>query len=180
MTAELTDLYSIYLNYLVAHCLNRCGITKHSAEIANHIERTVIERHFTDPDKQKEYENNNWSIAETFTLVDQHKIDPLIKGVLSISEIQNLLDCSDNGEILITIHRECKPPFAQTWNLQLKPNINLFSTDPFSIQLKIQIALESPESEMRITKIDHDAFDVNLFLQKMETYKLFHSKIQAN
>ena len=98
------------------------------------------------------------------------------KGLLTIAEIQNLLECSNEGEILITVTRQCKAPFGQSWILHLRPNISLFSTDTFLIDLKLRLELESPQSPINIKKIEHDDFDINVFLSKMETYKLFHSK----
>jgi len=172
----LTDLHSVYLEYLVALTLKRCGIKPHSTEIAAHIENVIKSTHLTNPAKEAEFELNGWTIVETFTLVDNHKIDPIIKDVLTIVEIQNLLECSDNGEILITVKRLCKPPFPQSWSLYLKPNINLFSSDPFVIDLKIQLELESQDAEIKIKKIEHEDFNIDIFLEKMETYKLFHSK----
>ena len=172
----MTDLHSVYLEYLGALTLKRCGILPHSSEIATHIESVLKARHLNTPEKAKEFERNNWSIVETFTLVDQHKIDPIIKGVLTIAEIQNLLDCSDQGEILITVTRQCKAPFTQSWVLHLGTNINLFSSDTFVINLKLALELESPQSPIKIKKIEHEDFNINQFLEKMEMYKLFHSK----
>ncbi len=172
----MTDLHSVYLEYLVALTLKRTGIKAHSAEIASHIENVLKARHFTSPEREAEFVKNAWSIVETFTLVDQHKIDPIIKGVLSIVEIQNLLECSNNGEILITVSRASTSPFGQSWSLYLKPNINLFSSDTFVIDLRLQLELETPQSEIKIKKIEHEHFDIDQFLEKMEMYKLFHSK----
>lgn len=172
----MTDLHSAYLEYLVALTLKRCGIAPHSSQIATHIESVLKASHLSTPEKAEEFEANGWAIVETFTLVDQHKIDPIIKGLLTIAEIQNLLECSNEGEILITVTRQCKAPFGQSWILHLRPNISLFSTDTFLIDLKLRLELESPQSPINIKKIEHDDFDINVFLSKMETYKLFHSK----
>jgi len=172
----VTDLHSVYLEYLVALTLKRCGISQHSHEIASHIETVLKARHFNSPEKEAEFQSNGWSIVETFTLVDQHKIDPIIKDVLTIDEIQNLLEFSDEGELLITISRECKSPFAQSWSLSLKPNINLFSTETFVIHLKLKLYLASPDSKIEIKKIEHEDFDIEKFLHKMEMYKLYHSR----
>jgi len=172
----LTDLHSVYLEYLVALTLKRCGIKPHSKEIATQIENVIKERHFNTSTKEAEFEANGWAIAETFTLVDQHKIDPIVKGVLTIVEIQNLLECSDQGEILITVNRQCRAPYSQSWTLHLRPNINLFSADTFIIDLRLQLELESIGSEIVIKKIEHEDFNIDLFLEKMEMYKLFHSK----
>ena len=172
----MTDLHSVYLEYLVALTLKRCGIKPHSKQIATHIENIIKERHFDTPAKAAEFESNSWTIVETFTLVDQHKIDPIVKGVLTIAEIQNLLECSDQGEILITVNRQCKAPYSQSWTLGLRPNINLFSSNTFIIDLRLQLELESIDSEIVIKKIEHEDFNIDLFLEKMEMYKLFHSK----
>jgi hypothetical protein len=172
----MTALYNAYIEYLAALCVRRCGLGPHSHEIAGYFDKTLTNRHFSSADKEQEFERQGWSLVETFTLVDEHKIDPFLKNILSIMEIQNLLEQTDNGIQLITVTRSCQSPYAQTWSLTLKPNINLFSSDAFIVSLKLTLKLRSPTSPVQITSIEHNEFDHELFVQKMEPYKLFHSK----
>ena len=172
----MTDLYSAYLDYLAALCVKRCGLTPHSKELAQYFEQVLIQNHLQSTKKREEFEREGWSIVETFTLVDEHKIDPFLKGLLSIVEIQNLLEQTDSKQQLITVNRSCKPPFPQTWSLVLHPNIDLFSSSPFKVNLKLKIELASPEAPLEITSIENDCADQPLFCEKMEMYKIFHSK----
>ena len=173
---KLTDLFSVYLAYLAALTLKRCGITPHSKEIAQYFERTLIDKHLTTREKADEFEKEGWSLIETFTLVDQHRLDPFLKGILTIVEIQNLLEQTNGQEQLITVTRQCALPYSQSWSLSLKPNINLFTSEPFIVDLKLKIDLSSVDSQIQITSIETDDLDHQIFIEKMEIYKQFHSR----
>ena len=173
---KLTDLFSVYLAYLAALTIKRCGLTPHSKEIAQYFERTLIDKHLTTREKADEFEREGWSLVETFTLVDQHRLDPFLKGILTIVEIQNLLEQTNGQEQLITVTRHSAAPYSQSWSLSLKPNINLFTSEPFVVDLKLKIELSSIDSQIQITSIETDELDHKVFIEKMEMYKLFHSK----
>jgi len=172
----LTELFSVYSDYLATLSLKRCGLTPHSKELAHYFEQVLIQKHLTTPEKREEFEREGWSLVETFTLVDEHRIDPFLKGLLSIVEIQNLLEQTNSKEQLITVNRSCKPPFPQTWSLVLHPNIDLFSASPYKVNLKLKIELASPEASLEITSIENNCSDQLVFFEKMEIYKNFHSK----
>lgn len=175
-TILLTDLHSVYLEYLVAMTIKRCGISPHTRKIAKHFDQLLTSKHLNTADKKEQFEREGWSIVETLTLVDQHKIDPFLKDILTIIEVQNLLECSNNGEQLITVTRSCKAPYPQSWDLTLRPSLDPFNRHSFVFALRLQIGIDSLDSDLVIKKIEHEDFDIETFIQKMEMYKLFYSR----